>query len=335
MGNFTTDVVIIGAGPIGLFQIFQAGMLKIKTHIFDSLDFIGGQCQALYPEKPIYDIPAYPQIKSADLINELEKQAEPFAPTYHLGQQVVAIEKQGDDFIVTSSENSKVTCKAIVIAAGCGAFGPNRPPLAGIEIYENNGSVKYLVNKIAEFTDKKVVIAGGGDSALDWAIALSEVAKEVSIIHRRSKFRAAPISVETMHKLADDGKINILTPYQLDALKGNSGQLEQVILKDMQGNIKEVYADYLLPFYGLSMQLGPIAEWGLNLDKKHIEVDPSSMQTNIPGIYAVGDIATYKNKLKLISVGFSEAAFAAHDFYKKIYPDTPLHFEYSTTKGVA
>jgi thioredoxin reductase (NADPH) len=335
MVNNSTDIVIIGAGPIGLFQIFQAGMLKMKCHVFDSLDFIGGQCQALYPEKPIYDIPAWPEIKSSELVAKLKQQAEQFSPVFHLKEQVTKIIKDKVGYLVSTNLGTSVYCKAIVIAAGCGAFGPNRPPLENIEEYEKSGKVKYLINRIAEFTDKKVVIAGGGDSALDWVIALSEVAKEVSIVHRRSKFRAAPHSVEKLHELANSGKINLITPYQLAGLEGGDGKLEKVVLKDMSGNIKKVEADYLLPFYGLSMQLGPIADWGLDLERKHVLVDPATMETNVSGIYAVGDITTYKNKLKLISVGFSEAAFAAHHFYHKVFPDQVLHFEYSTTKGVA
>ncbi|MBM5782087.1 MAG: NAD(P)/FAD-dependent oxidoreductase [Pelagibacterales bacterium] len=330
-----TDLVIIGAGPTGLFSIFEAGMLKIKCHVIDSLEVIGGQCQALYPEKPIYDIPAHPSILASELIEKLEEQARPFAPTYHLNQRVEAFEKNPDgSFIVTTSKNVKIHCKAVIIAAGCGAFGPNRPPMARLEEFEVK-SVFYAVKSKAEFSNKKVVIAGGGDSAVDWAISLSAIAKKVYVVHRRDKFRCAPESADQMKKLTNDGKIEMVIPYQLDGLKGLDGKLEAVLVKDFDGNIRELEADYLLPFFGLAMELGPIASWGLNLHKNHIEVDPSTMRTSVEGIYAVGDIITYKNKLKLILNGFAEAATACHDIRKIVHPDEVFHFEYSTSKGVS
>lgn len=331
----TTDLVIIGAGPAGLFSIFEAGMLKIKTHVIDTLEVIGGQCSALYPEKPIYDIPAHPKVLASELIELLEAQAAPFNPTYHLNQRVDKIVKNSDgSFLVETSKNTKINCKAIVIAAGCGAFGPNRPPLEGIEEFEGK-SIFYAVRSKAEFSGKNIVIAGGGDSAVDWAISLAEIAKKVFVIHRRDKFRCAPESADKMKKLAAEGKIELIIPFQLDGLKGQDGKLEAVIVKDFDGNIREVPADDLLPFFGLAMELGPIADWGLNLHKNHIEVEASTMQTSIPGIYAIGDIATYKNKLKLILTGFAEAASAAHDIYKIVYPDQVFHFEYSTSKGLS
>jgi len=328
-----TDITIIGAGPAGLFTIFEAGMLKIKCHVVDTLEHIGGQCSALYPEKPIYDIPAHPKILANDLIDALHEQAAPFKPHYHMNQRVDKIEKTADGFVVTTSKNTQILCKAIVIAAGCGAFGPNRPPLANIEEFEGK-SIFYSIRSKAEFAGKNVVIAGGGDSAVDWVLSLSEVAKKVSVVHRRDKFRCAPESADKMHKLAAENIIDLIVPYQLDGLKGQNGKLEAVLVKDFDGNIKEIAADYLLPFYGLAMELGPIADWGLNLHKHFIEVDVSTMRTSIDGIYAIGDIVTYKNKLKLILNGFAEAATACHDIYKIVYPDTPFHFEYSTSKGV-
>jgi thioredoxin reductase (NADPH) len=330
-----TDIVIIGAGPVGLFAIFEAGMLKMKCHVVDALDFAGGQCRALYPEKPIYDIPAHPKISADDLIKNLEEQAKPFEPTYHLEQRVDKL-KQLDDksFEVTTSKNTKIKAKAIIIAAGCGAFGPNRPPISNIEEFEGK-SVFYMVKARQDFADKNVVIAGGGDSAVDWAISLQEVAKKVTVIHRRSKFRCAPDSADKLAKLAQDGKIELAIPYQLEDLKGTDGNLEKVIVKDFDGNIKEIDADVLLPFYGLSMELGPIADWGLNIEKHHIDVDPSTMQSSIPGIFAVGDIITYKNKLKLILNGFAEAATACHSIRPIVHPNEVFHFEYSTSKGVS
>ena len=330
-----TDLVIIGAGPTGLFSIFEAGMLKIKTHVIDTLEVIGGQCSALYPEKPIYDIPAHPKILASDLILQLEEQAKPFNPTYHLNQRVDEVKKNDDQtFTITTSKNTKINCKAIIIAAGCGAFGPNRPPLNDIEKFEGK-SIFYSVRSKAEFAGKNVVIAGGGDSAVDWAINLAEIANQVFVIHRRDKFRCAPESADRMKKLVDENKIELVTPFQLDGLKGNNGKLSAVLVKDFSNNIREIPADYLLPFFGLAMELGPIANWGLVLHKNNIEVDASTMQTSQAGIYAIGDIATYKNKLKLILNGFAEAATACHDIYKIIYPNQVFHFEYSTSKGLS
>ena len=329
-----TDLVIIGAGPAGLFSIFEAGMLKIKCHVIDTLETIGGQCLALYPEKPIYDIPAHPNVLASELIGLLEAQAAPFLPTYHFNQRVEKITKNSDSsFLVETSKNTQINCKAIIIAAGCGAFGPNRPPLSNIEEFEGK-SIFYAIRNKAEFSEKNVVIAGGGDSAVDWAISLSEIAKKVYVVHRRDKFRCAPENADKMKKLAAEGRIELIIPFQLEGLEGNNGTLSTVLVKDFDGKIKKLSADYLLPFFGLAMELGPIANWGLSLDKNHIEVDPSTMQTSEKGIYAVGDIATYKNKLKLILTGFAEAALAAHDIYKIVYPNTIFHFEYSTSKGI-
>jgi thioredoxin reductase (NADPH) len=334
MNVHNTDLVIIGAGPAGLFSVFEAGMLKIKAHVIDTLEVIGGQCSALYPEKPIYDIPAHPKVLASELIELLEAQAAPFHPVYHLNQRVEKISKNAQGiFTVITSKNTQINCKAIIIAAGCGAFGPNRPPLEKIEEFEGK-SVFYSVRSKAEFAGKNVVIAGGGDSAVDWTLSLAEIAKKVFVIHRRDKFRCAPESAEKIKKLAASGKIELVVPFQLEGLKGSNGKLESVIVKDFSDNLREIEADYLLPFFGLAMELGPIANWGLNLHKNHIEVEPSTMQTSVSGIYAIGDIATYKNKLKLILTGFAEAATASHDIYKIVYPDQVFHFEYSTSKGL-
>ncbi len=329
-----TDIVVIGAGPAGLFTVFEAGMLKIKCHVVDTLEHIGGQCAALYPEKPIYDIPGHPKILANDLIERLHEQAAPFAPVYHLNQRVDQIEKKDDgSFVVITSKNVRIGCKAIVIAAGCGAFGPNRPPLVGIEEYEGK-SIFYSIRSKDQFAGKNVVIAGGGDSAVDWVLSLVENAARVSVVHRRDKFRCAPENAEKIKQLAAENKIDLIVPFQLDGLKGRGGKLEAILVKDFDGNIKEIKADYLLPFYGLAMELGPIADWGLNLHKHFIEVDVATMRTSVDGIYAIGDIITYKNKLKLILSGFAEAATACHDIYKIVHPDVPFHFEYSTSKGV-
>ncbi len=330
-----TDICIIGAGPVGLFVAFQAGMLGMKSHIIDALDFIGGQCNALYPEKPIYDIPAYPEISAEDLIKNLEKQASPFSPTYHLGQQVVEVKEISDDnsFQVTTSKNTNIQAKVIIIAAGCGAFGPNKPPISGLDDYENSGKVAYMVRSKNDFIGKNVVIAGGGDSAVDWANILSSVANKVYVIHRRDKFRAIPESVSQMKDWEKKGKLEFVIPYQLASLEGEGGILKNVIVEDLDKNKKAISADNLLCFFGLAMELGPIANWGLNLHHSHILVEPHNMQTNISGIYAVGDICNYKGKLKLISCGFAEVAMACHSAYERVF-GKPLHFEYSTSKGV-
>ncbi len=331
-----TDVVIIGAGPVGLFAIFECGMLKLKCHVFDALDCAGGQCAALYPEKPIYDIPAHPQILGADLASHLLVQAAPFHPTYHLSEQVVrltALNESGTAFELEGSNGTIVRCKAIIIAAGVGAFGPNRPPLSGIEAFEGT-SVHYYVKSRDVYRDKHVVIAGGGDSAVDWALSLSEIATSVSVVHRRAKFRAAPESEAKLKALAASGKIRLVVPYQLASLDGKKGCLTAIGVETLDGQKETLKADYLLAFFGLSMNLGPIAEWNLGLTNNHITIDPMTGATNRPGIYAIGDMATYTHKLKLILTGFAEAAQTAHAIRAFLYPDEIVHFEYSTTKGV-
>ncbi|MCD6035717.1 MAG: ferredoxin-NADP reductase [Rickettsiales bacterium] len=332
----TTDITIIGAGPTGLFAVFEAGMLKLRCHVVDALDFTGGQCTALYPEKPIYDIPAHPAINGEDLIKNLEEQAAPFAPVYHLGQRVEKLDRSADGTItITTSSGNVIHSKAVIIAAGCGAFGPNRPPLEGIEAYEASGSVRYMVGKREEFRGKSIVIAGGGDSAVDWAISLAEVAKKLYVVHRRPKFRCAPESQTKLESLAAEGKIEMVVPYQLAGLGGNNGKLSSVVVNTLEGETKVLDADVLLPFFGLSMDLGPIADWDLAIEHKHLHVDPASLQTSVAGIYAIGDIIHYPGKLKLILNGFAEAAMACHHIHHTIFhPGETYHFEYSTTKGV-
>ena len=328
-----SDVLIIGAGPVGLFAIHQCGMLGLSVQVVDSLPEIGGQCTALYPEKPIYDIPAYPRIDAGELIKQLEEQANPFHPTYHLGQSVASLKKEGDIWHVQTSSEQVLQTKTVIIAAGAGAFGPNRPPLENIEDYEQT-SVFYMVRRREDFRDKDVVIAGGGDSAVDWAISLSELAKSVTLVHRRAKFRAAPESVRQLEVLDKEGKITLCTPYQLKTLQGANGQLSSIVVADMDGNDKELKADALLPFFGLATDLGPIAEWGLNIDGQTIPVEQATSQTNLEGVYAIGDVATYEKKLKLILTGFAEAAQAAHAIRSYLFPEQEFHFEYSTTKGL-
>ena len=329
-----TDVVIVGAGPVGLFAVFECGMVRLNCHVVDVLDDAGGQCTALYPEKPIYDIPGFPRIEAAELVVRLKAQAAPFRPVYHLGEQVQALEAlSGGFWRVTTSKGTVIQARAVIVAAGVGAFGPNRPPLPGIEAYEGK-SVFYYVTQRETFRGKRVVIAGGGDTAVDWALSLAEVAARVSVIHRRDKFRAAPESEARLKALAKAGRIDLVVPYQLHGLEGRDGQLKAVIVSTLDGASRQIEADMLLPFFGLSMSLGPIADWSLALEHNQIAVDPSTAATSKPGIFAVGDIVTYPGKLKLILTGFSEAAIAARSAYALVHPETPLHFEYSTTAGV-
>ena len=331
-----TDVVIIGAGPVGLFAVFECGMAKLSCHVVDAFEKIGGQCSALYPEKPIYDIAAYPAISAQDLIDQLEKQAEPFRPVYHLNQQVVEIaqqNEQGTDWLIKTSSGTEIKAKSIIIAAGVGAFGPNRPPLENIEDFENS-SIHYAVRQKEVYRNKHVVIAGGGDSAVDWALILKDIVASVSVVHRRAKFRAAPDSEAKLNAAANNGEIQLVVPYQLSNLHGEKGILQAVEVATMDGQKKLLQADYLLPFFGLSMNLGPITNWGLSLDKGCIAIDQATSATNLQGIYAIGDIATYPHKLKLILTGFAEAAQAAHAIRNHLFPDEVVHFEYSTTKGV-
>jgi thioredoxin reductase (NADPH) len=337
-----TDVAIIGAGPVGLFAIFECGMLGLKCHLIDTLEALGGQCLALYPEKPIYDIPGMPKVMAGELIARLSEQAAPFEAVQHLGQQVVSLTPVGTPpnagWRLETSNGTEIEARAVIIAGGAGAFGPNRPPLAHIEDYEGR-SVFYMVSRREDFRDRRVVIAGGGDSAIDWVLSLAEVARKIYVVHRRAKFRGAPESVARMKALAEGGPgadrvVEIVVPYALHALEGQDGMLEAVVVSTLKGETRRLEADVLLPFFGLSMDLGPIADWGLALDRNHIVVDPETCETDRAGIFAIGDIASYPGKLKLILSGFSEAAMAAHAIYKRVHPERELHWEYSTTKGV-
>ena len=333
--TLVTDVAIIGAGPAGLFAVFECGMLKMRCVVIDTLEAIGGQCSALYPEKPIFDIPAHPRIEAATLIHQLEAQAAPFHPTYLLGRRVEGLRALGDDFILTTSAGDSVAARAVIIAAGAGAFGPNRPPLDNLGTYEASGGVRYMVARRADFAGKRVVIAGGGDSAVDWALSLKDIAAHVTVVHRRDKFRASPETSAQLHEAAARGEIELAIPYQLHGLEGDGQRLTGVVLATLKGEERLVEADHLLAFFGLSMELGPIAEWGLALERSHLSITPATCETSIPGIFAVGDIATYPGKLKLILQGFSEAAMAAHAIHPRVFPGQALHFEYSTSKGVA
>ncbi len=329
-----TDVAIIGAGPVGLFAAFECGMLKLRATLIDALDEVGGQCAALYPEKPIYDIPAHPAIAGGDLIAQLERQIAPFTTPRLLGRRVERLDGASGAFTIGTDKGDTVHARAVLLAAGAGAFGPNRPPLDGLDAYEASGGVQYYVRRREDFRGKRVVIAGGGDSAVDWALSLKDIAAKVMVVHRRAKFRAAPETAAQLDAAAANGEIEMVVPYQLHALHGDGGVLTGVEVADLDGATRVLAADRLLPFFGLSMDLGPIAGWGLDLDRHHVQVTPATCETSTPGVFAVGDVVTYPGKLKLILQGFSEAAVAAHAIHPIVHPDQALHFEYSTSKGV-
>ena len=326
--NHNTDVIIIGAGPVGLFAVFELGLLNIQCHLVDNLDKVGGQCSELYPEKPIYDIPSRPHILAQELTDDLMKQAKPFNPVFHLSQQAEKIEKKEDDFWqLTTSNGVVILAKCIVIAAGAGSFVPRKPPIKNIEKFENK-SVFYSIKDKSKFKGKKVLIAGGGDSALDWTNDLAATA-DVSLIHRRKEFRAAPESVSKMIVLEKEKKIEFVIG-QITSINGSSGQISEVIYEN-NNKIYSIKTDFLFPFYGLKMELGPIANWGLNLHENRIAVDTEKFESSVPSIFAIGDINTYPGKLKLILSGFHEAALMAQKCFSYCYPDKKNIFRYTTS----
>jgi thioredoxin reductase (NADPH) len=332
--EIVTDVAIVGAGPVGMFAVFECGMLRMRSVLIDALPVSGGQCTALYPEKPIYDIPAHPTISAAELIAALERQIAPFAPARIFGRKVEALAGEAGNFRLRIGGDGAVRAKAVILAAGAGAFGPNRPPIAGLASYEATGTVQYCVGSRESLRGKRVVIAGGGDSAVDWALALIGIAAEISVVHRREKFRAAPESAARLAAAAKSGALTVVAPYQLAGLAGRDGMLEAVEVAGLSGGNRSIPADILLAFFGLATDLGPIARWGLALERHQLVVDPGTCQTSQAGIFAIGDIASYRGKLKLILQGFSEAALAAHAIHPIVFPGQALHFEYSTTSGV-
>ena len=333
MKKINTDVLIIGAGPVGLFTVFELGQLGMKSCVVDSLEEIGGQCTALYPDKPIYDIPACPSVTAGELINNLKKQIDPFKPTLLMNQKVNELKKHKDFYSVKTSTNNIIESKCIIIAAGNGAFGPNKPPLKNIDSFENK-TIFYHIRDKSKFRKKTVAIAGGGDSAVDWAIELSKTSKKIFFIHRRNKLRAIPQNVEILYDLENKGKIEMMIPYQLDSIEGKNGIIDHLIIKKMDEEKKKLEVDYFLPFFGLSTNLGPIKDWELELEKNILKVKQETCETNLNGIFAIGDVCSYPGKLKLILTGFSEAAIASHNCFNKINPEKTLHFEYSTTKGI-
>jgi thioredoxin reductase (NADPH) len=328
--HFETDAVIIGAGPCGLFAIFELGLLDIRCHVIDILDRPGGQCAELYPEKPIYDIPALPIVTGAELTQRLLEQAKPFQAQFHYNQMVTELAQQGDGrFLLKTDGDLSFLAKVVVIAAGGGSFQPKKPPIPGIDAYEGS-SVFYSVKKMEALRGKDILIVGGGDSALDWTINLQPIAKSLTLLHRRDEFRAAPDSVNKMRELVADGKM-ALRIGQVTGLKGENGTLAAATVKGNDGSVSDVACNAMLPFFGLTMKLGPVADWGLNLHENLITVDTGKFETSTPGIFAVGDINWYPGKLKLILSGFHEAALMAQQAFKLINPGERLMFQYTTS----
>lgn len=325
-----TDVVIVGAGPVGLFAVFELGLLDLKAHVVDILDRPGGQCAELYPEKPIYDIPGFPIVTGQGLVDNLMEQIRPFGPTFHFSHMVESLTRQDDGrFRMTTDGGLEFLAKVVVIAAGGGSFQPKRPPVPGIEAYENR-SVFYAVRKMEAFRDQDVLIVGGGDSALDWTLNLQPLARSLTLVHRRDEFRAAPHSVEQMRKLVAEGKVRLLIG-QVTGLTGEDGALSAASVKAADGSVVEVPATRMLPFFGLTMKLGPIADWGLNLHENLVPVDTEKFATSEPGIFAIGDINWYPGKLKLILSGFHEAALMAQAAKRIVAPGERIMFQYTTS----
>ncbi len=326
-----TDVVIIGAGPVGLFAVFELGLVDMKAHVIDILDRPGGQCAELYPEKPIYDVPGLAIVTGQELTDRLLEQIKPFGAEFHFSERVETLERTDDGFRLVTDAGTAFECKVVLIAAGGGSFTPKRPPLPGIAQYEST-SVFYSVRKMDAFKDKDVLIVGGGDSALDWTLNLQPVAKSLTLVHRRSEFRAAPASVQKMLELVDSGNISFKLG-QVTELHGDDGQLTGVTVKSPDGSTFEQPTEVMLPFFGLTMKLGPVANWGLNLDENLIPVDTEKFETSEKGIFAIGDINTYPGKLKLILSGFHEGALMAQQAHKYVYPDKKLIFQYTTSSS--
>lgn len=329
-----TDIIIIGAGPCGLFAVFELGLLDLKCHLVDILDVPGGQCAELYPEKPIYDIPAVPICTGQELTDRLMEQIAPFNPVFHYGQMAEALEKLDDgSWLLTTSDNVQIKAPVVVIAAGGGSFVPKRPPLDGLDEFETTGGIQYAVRQRDRLADKDLVIAGGGDSALDWTVNLADIAKSVTLVHRRDDFRAAPDTVAKMRALVDAGRVKLQIG-QLKGLQGDGGTLSHVLVQGANdAEPVALPADVLLPFYGLTMKLGPIADFGLNLEENLIPVDTERFETSTPSIFAIGDINHYPGKLKLILSGFHEAALMSHAAHAIVHPEKKIRFQYTTSSS--
>ncbi len=329
-----TDILIIGAGPTGLFTVFEAGLLKLHCHLIDALPQPGGQCSEIYPKKPIYDIPAYPEILAGGLVDKLLEQIKPFTPGFTLGERAETIERQEDNtFIVTTNEGTKHQSKVVAIAGGLGSFEPRKPLIPSIANFEDKG-VEYIIKDPEIYRNKKIVISGGGDSALDWTIFLSDVASEVSLIHRRNEFRGALDSVEKIQELKNLGKINLITPAEVKEIIGRE-KVTGVVVEKQGSEPFMIDTDHFIPLFGLSPKLGPIANWGLEIEKNAIKVNNSlDYQTNISGVYAIGDVNTYPGKLKLILCGFHEATLMCQSAYKRIFPNKKYLMKYTTVGGV-
>jgi thioredoxin reductase (NADPH) len=328
-----TDICIIGAGPVGLFAIFEAGLLKLRCHLIDYLPQVGGQLSEIYPKKPIYDIPGYPVVMAQELVDNLMKQAEPFHPTFTLGERVETVERLEDNsFLIKSNEGTEINAKVVCIAGGLGCFEPRKPDLDRLSFFEGKG-VDYIVKDPEKYRGKKVVIAGGGDSALDWAMFLADVCSELSLVHRGETFRGAPDSAEKVKQLDAEGRLKLHLNSNITALQGETA-LTAVTISNKAGEETTTEADYYLPLFGLSPKLGPIANWGLNLDKNAILVDTKEFSTGVPGIYAIGDINTYPGKLKLILSGFHEAALMAHSAFEVVNPNKKASLKYTTVNGI-
>ena len=329
-----TDILIIGAGPTGLFAVFEAGLLKLKCHLIDALAAPGGQCSEIYPKKPIYDIPAYPEILAGDLTKKLLEQSKQFKPGFTLGERAETIEKQADGtFLVTTNKGTQHNAPVVAIAGGLGSFEPRKPAIKNLSDYEDHG-VAYMIKDPEVYRDKRVVIAGGGDSALDWTIFLSQVASSVTLIHRRTEFRGALDSVEKVQALKDKGSIDLITPAEVTGLYGNN-KLDSIAYSVLNDEEKRINTDFFIPLFGLSPKLGPIANWGLEIEKNAIKVNNAlDYQTNIPGIFAIGDVNTYPGKLKLILCGFHEATLMCQAAYKIINPGKRFVLKYTTVTGI-
>lgn len=330
-----TDIIIIGAGPVGLFTVFEAGLLKLRCHLIDSLPQPGGQCSEIYPKKPIYDIPGFPSVLAGELIDNLMEQAAPFKPGFTLGEAAMTIDKTEDDkFIVTTVKGTKHEAPIVMIAGGLGVFEPRKPPIENIVDFEDKG-VEYIIKDPEFYRGKRVVIAGGGDSALDWSIFLAEknIASEVVLVHRSSSFRGHLDSVQKVIDMAGTGKIKLVTEAEVTGINGN-GKVESVVITHQKDGEMIQSTDHFIPLFGLKPSLGPIADWGLEIEKNAIKVDTLDYSTNIPGIYAIGDVNTYENKLKLILCGFHEGTLAVQSAFARIYPDKKNILKYTTVNGV-